>query len=70
MSSNQLKNRNQYHGPTNFLLRPILLLMDNSRLQMDLESFVIKPAPRTDKEVLIKSAAVNKKNNDSYKNRK
>jgi hypothetical protein len=33
--------------------------MDNSRLQMDLESrFVIKPAPRTDKEVLIKSAAV------------
>jgi hypothetical protein len=32
--------------------------MDNSRLQMDLESrFVIKPA-RTDKEVLIKSAAV------------
>jgi hypothetical protein len=40
--------------------------MDNSRLQMDLESrFVIKPAPRTDKEVLIKRR--NKKNNDSYK---
>jgi hypothetical protein len=60
MSSNH-QNRNQYHGPANFqhFLRPILLLMDNSRLQMDLESrFVIKPAPRTDKEVLIKSAVI------------
>jgi hypothetical protein len=43
-------------------LRPIRLLSDNSRLQIDLESlFVIKPAPRTDKEVLIKSAAVTRR---------
>jgi hypothetical protein len=61
MSSNQLiKIETNITAPiSNTFLRPILLLMDNSRLQMDLESrFVIKPAPRTDKEVLIKSAAV------------
>jgi hypothetical protein len=71
MSSNQLiKIETNIIPPISNTLRPILLLMDNSRLQMDLESrFVIKPAPRTDKEVLIKSAR-NKKNNDSYKNRK
>jgi hypothetical protein len=59
MSSNQL-----IKIETNITAPPISntaysFLLDNSRLQMDLESrFVIKPAPRTDKEVLIKSAAV------------
>jgi hypothetical protein len=61
MSSNQLiKIETNITAPpiSNTFLRPILLLMDN-RLQMDLESrFVIKPAPRTDKEVLIKSAVI------------
>jgi hypothetical protein len=58
MSSNQLIKRNQYHGPANFQHFSASSLMDNSRLQMDLESRFVKPAPRTDKEVLIKSAAV------------
>jgi len=50
-------------------LRPALLLITSSRLQMDLDRrFEIKPAPRPDKEVFIKSAAVTSRRRTPRKN--
>jgi hypothetical protein len=72
MSSNQLIRieTNITAPPTcKIFLRPIFLLINSKMLQMDLDNrFEIKPAPRTDKEVLIKSAAVTSRRMTPKKN--
>jgi hypothetical protein len=71
MSSNQLiKIETNITAPpiSNTFLR--FFYGQQQQAQMDLEESLIKPAPRTDKEVLIKSAAVIRRIMIPIKNRK
>ena len=74
MSSSQLiKMETKMTAPpiSSTFLRPIFLLMTNSILQINLDNrFEIKPAPRTDKDVLIKSVAVIRRSMTPRKNTK